>query len=159
MFERIISFLRELPESADKSQRLTVDDPRVAATALLIHVMGIDGRRDQQEQKRLREAVSSAYHISGSELKALLKAGEEAEAEAVDLYVFTSVLKRHLDEDARAEFIRLMWEIVLADGEVHELEDNVVWRVAELMGVSTRTRVLMRQKVRQEEEEGRTENE
>lgn len=158
MFERILSFLRELPESADKSRQLTVDDPRVAAAALLIHVMGVDGERDKQEQKRLKEALASAYHISGSELKALLKAGEEAEAEAVDLYIFTSVLKRNLDEDARAEFIRLMWEIVLADGEVHELEDNVVWRVAELLGVSTRTRVLMRQKAQREDEE-RTENE
>lgn len=157
MFDRIFAFLRELPEGDGRSRQLTADDPRVAAAALLIHVIGVDGKGDKQEQKRLKEVLSSAYHVSGSELKALLKAGEAAEAEAVDLYTFTSVLKRHLDEDARAEFIRLMWEIVLADGEVHELEDNVVWRVAELLGVSTRTRVMMRQRVRREE--GRAEDE
>jgi len=40
-----------------------------------------------------------------------------------------------------------MWEVVFSDGELHELEDNLVWRVAELIGVDTRTRVSMRQSV------------
>jgi hypothetical protein len=32
---------------------------------------------------------------------------------------------------------------------VHEFEENVVWRVAELLGVSTRDRVLLRREVRE----------
>lgn len=151
MFERILSFLKDLPAGDGGPQRLDVDDPRVAAAALLIHVMNADGERSAEEQKRLKETLSAAYNVKGPELKALMKAGEEAEAEAVDLYIFTSVLKNNLDEEARAEFIRLMWEIVYADGELHELEDNLVWRVAELIGVDTRTRVTMRQRVQQAE--------
>ena len=72
--------------------------------------------------------------------------GEQADQEAVDLYSFTSIIKRNLDEDARIKFIELMWEVVFADGVAHELEDNVVWRVAELIGVSTRDRVTMKQR-------------
>ena len=68
----------------------------------------------------------------------MLAAGERADNEAIDLYAFTSVLKRHLDAEARKAFIGLMWEIVYADGELHELEDNTVWRVAELIGVERR---------------------
>lgn len=154
MFERILSFLRDLPAGGDDREALSVEDPRVAAAALLIHVVGADGVRSPAEQARLKETLSSAYNLHGSELKALMKAAEEAEAEAVDLYIFTSVLKRHLGEEARAEFIRLMWEIVFADGEMHELEDNLVWRVAELIGVDTRTRVNMRQRVQQSEGNG-----
>ncbi len=33
----------------------------------------------------------------GAELEALVAAGERADNEAIDLYAFTSVLKRHLD--------------------------------------------------------------
>jgi len=36
---------------------------------------------------------------------------------------------------------------VLADGVVHEFEANLVWRAAELLGVSTRDRVLLRKAV------------
>ncbi|WP_173933437.1 TerB family tellurite resistance protein [Chelativorans sp. Marseille-P2723] len=152
MFERIFRFLKDLPGGEDRSRRPVEDDPRVAAAALLTHIMSADGIRSKDERARLKEALSRAYNVSGAELKVLMQAGEKAEAEAVDLYVFTSVLKRHLDEDARAEFIRLMWEVVFADGEMHELEDNLVWRVAELIGVDSRTRVTLRQKIRQEEE-------
>ena len=149
MFERFFSFLKQLP--GERGSRISRDDdPRVAAAALLVHVMDADGVRGEEERRRMKEALSSAYQIKGTELKELMKAAEEAEAEAVDLYTFTSVLMRHLDEDARAEFIRLMWEIVFADGEVHELEDNLIWRVAELLGVDARTRVTMRQKVQRE---------
>src|SRR5690606_3079838 len=130
---------------------LVDDDPRVAAAALLIHVMAADGVCSDEERARLKEALSRAYDVSGTELKTLLRAAEEAEADAVDLYSFTSVLKRHLDEKARADFIHLMWEVVFADGEMHELEDNLVWRVAELIGVDTRTRVTMRQRAQREE--------
>jgi hypothetical protein len=40
-----------------------------------------------------------------------------------------------------------MWEIVYADGKVNALEDNVIWRLADLFGVSSRQRVELRQRV------------
>ncbi|WP_309085061.1 TerB family tellurite resistance protein [Chelativorans sp.] len=151
MFERILSFLKDLPAGGRVAGQLGEDDPRVAAAALLIHVMAADGVCSDDERARLKEALARAYSIGGSELKALMQAAEEAEASAVDLYVFTSVLKRHLGEEARAHFIKTMWEIVFADGQVHELEDNLIWRVAELIGVDARTRVTMRQRVQRTE--------
>ena len=54
-------------------------------------------------------------------------------------------MKRKLDDASRHKIIEMMWEIVLADGTVTEFEENIVWRVAELLGVSTRDRVLLRQ--------------
>ena len=77
----------------------------------------------------------------------LFRSGEKAEREAIDLYAFTSVIKRRLNEASRVEFIELMWEMVYADGVVHELEDNIVWRVAELIGVGQHDRIAMRQRV------------
>jgi len=147
MFERVLSFLKDLPAGITGAGALHADDPRVAATALLYHVMNADGVRQDIEWERLKEVISQAYGVSGAELDALIAAGEKAEREAIDLYAFTSVLMRHLDEAARIEFIRLMWEVVYADGEVHELEDNIVWRVAELLGVDGHDRIAMRRQV------------
>lgn len=154
MFEHIFTFLKNLPGVAQNARFLTADDPRIAAAALLIHVINADGEKNAEEQAGLAAALSRAYNLHGAELKALMKAAQEAEASAVDLYVFTSVLVRHLDEDARVEFIRYVWEIVLSDGEMHELEENLVWRIAELIGVDSRVRVTMRQQVQREREGG-----
>jgi uncharacterized tellurite resistance protein B-like protein len=143
MFQRLFSFLQALPGGPD-APRVAADDPRIAAAALLFHVMAADGVQSENEQAVLRQALQTSYGLAGSELEAIMKAGEEAEREAVDLYAFTSVLQRELNEQQRVEFIALMWQIVFADGESHELEDNTVWRVAELMGVDRRARMELR---------------
>lgn len=145
MFERVLSFLRDLPEGS-RDRRRREDDPRVAASALLYHVMNADGVRQDAEWERFKAILSETYSIDGEELEALAKAGQQADDEAIDLYAFTSVLKRHLDIAARKAFIGLMWEIVYADGELHELEDNTVWRVAELIGVERQDRVEARRR-------------
>lgn len=148
MLDRLLNFLRRLPgDAGPETDGSGADDPRVAAAALMFHVIDADGVRDDAERQRLRQVLARAHDLSGSELEAVMRQGEAAEREAVDLYAFTSVLNRHLDEAARIEFIGVLWEMVYADGERHELEENVVWRVAELIGVSSRDRILMRQKV------------
>ncbi len=146
MLDLIRSFLAEL-QGSPRPKAGDLDDPRVAAAALMFHVIDADGIRDEGERARMRDLVSQAYSVRGAELDDLIATAEEAEREAVDLYAFTSVLMRDLGPEARLQFIRILWEMVYADGEAHELEDNVVWRIAELIGVDSRDRVAMRQKV------------
>ncbi len=146
MLDLIRSFLAEL-QGMPRPKVGDLDDPRVAAAALMFHVIDADGIRDAGERARMRDLVSQAYSVRGAELDDLIATAEEAEREAVDLYAFTSVLMRDLGPEARLQFIRILWEMVYADGEAHELEDNVVWRIAELIGVDSRDRIAMRQKV------------
>lgn len=144
MLDRLLSFLKDIPGAQAVSD--PSDDPRVAAAALMIHVMDADGIRRSGESTALRQSLSETYGLTGDALDALLAAGEKADQEAIDLYAFTSVLRRHLDATARVEFIGLMWDVVYSDGELHELEDNTVWRVAELIGVERQDRIAARQR-------------
>lgn len=151
MLDRLKAFFGSLSE---RSERVTLgaDDPRVAAAALMFHVIDADGVREEAERRRLREVLAEAYELSGEELDKVVSEGEAAGREAVDLFAFTSVLNRRLDDAAKVELIGLLWDMVYADGELHELEDNIVWRVAELIGVSTRDRVLERRRARDDSE-------
>ncbi len=67
-----------------------------------------------------------------------------ADRESVDLYRFTSQLLRSLDEDGRRRIVKMMWQMVYADGNLNEFEDNIVWRASDLLGISTRDRVELR---------------
>ena len=49
-----------------------------------------------------------------------------------------------LDQDGRKRIIEMLWEMAMADGVVHEFETNLIWRVAELLGVSAHDRVTLR---------------
>jgi uncharacterized tellurite resistance protein B-like protein len=41
----------------------------------------------------------------------------------------------------------MMWELAYADGQASEFEDNVVWRAADLLGVSSRDRIDLKHRV------------
>jgi uncharacterized tellurite resistance protein B-like protein len=46
------------------------------------------------------------------------------------------------------QFIGLLWTMAYADGRADELEDNTVWRIAELIGVDSRDRIAARQRIK-----------
>lgn len=145
MLEQIRAFLSGLGGD-DNSSRPDTSNPDVAAVALFYHVISADGVVDRAESETLRKMIAEEYADSSTSAEALLKAGEKADRESVDLYAFTSVLNRSLDLEGKAHFIELLWRLAYADGHRHELEDHVVWRIADLMGVSSRERVLARQR-------------
>jgi uncharacterized tellurite resistance protein B-like protein len=148
MLDRLISFLKNLPDAGPSGRALSADDPRVAAAALMVHVVNADGVIEEREKGKLRAVLAQAYSVNGIQLEELVAAGEAAERESIDLYAFTRVLKRELDGDGRLRFIGLLWEMAYADGRVDELEDNIVWRIAELIGVDSRDRVAARQRIK-----------
>ncbi|EDQ35181.1 hypothetical protein HPDFL43_18342 [Hoeflea phototrophica DFL-43] len=145
MLEQIRAFLSNLQGDNQRSGP-DASDPDVAAVALFYHVIGADGVVDEAEAEALKTMIAEEYADSGNSAKVLLEAGEAADRESVDLYSFTSVLNRSLDPEAKVHFIELLWRLAYADGHRHELEDHVVWRISDLMGVSSRDRVLARQR-------------
>jgi len=144
MFERFQAFFHNLTTDGGR-KGFDPDDPRVAVAALCMQVMEADGQIKDSEKKRLRKLLKEQYGLDGKQLDAVIAAGLEAESSAVDYYRFTSDLKRHLNTEQRLELIGILWDIVYADGERSEMEDDAIWRIAELLGVSARERIQKRQ--------------
>jgi uncharacterized tellurite resistance protein B-like protein len=142
---------RELADrfSGDKGPALSLreEELRLAAAALLVHASTIDGEVDATERRKLKTLLQVRFDLDGNEVHKLLDEAGLREVESVDLYRFTSVLCRELDQDGRRRIVEMLWEVAMADGVVHEFEANLVWRAAELLGVSTRDRVALRKAV------------
>lgn len=117
------------------------DDIRLAVAALLVHCMAVDGVVSEPERQTLRDLLIRNFTLSDTDLDTLIADATAAEREAIDLYRFTSVLKAQMSEEERIGVIEHLWQIVFADGESHEFEENLVWRVAELLGVHRRDRI------------------
>lgn len=149
MFDALKSFISELTGEAPAPRPFEAADYQLAAAALLVHIASIDGEFDDDERARIQQLVEERFGLPADEARALIADARESEREAVDLYRFTSVLKRRLDDDGRRQVVGMLWDMAHADGSVHEFEENVVWRVAELLGVSTRERVELRREVRE----------
>ena len=153
MFEALKKFIADTAGRPEGDDGFAQDDYRLATAALLIHVANVDGRIDPGERQRLREIIEQRFGLDAAATTRLIERAERSDKEAVDFFHFTNVLKRSLDDDGRHKIIEMMWDVVFVDGEVTEFEENVVWRIAALLGVSNRDRVMLRQKVADEPHE------
>ncbi len=147
MISALKQFLADLTGEPEP-KAIGADDARLAAAALLFHVTAIDGVVGDDERARLRVLLKERFGLGEEDLDDLMSAAETADREAVDLYGFTSVLKQRLDIAERERIVGQMWDLVYADGKVHEFEDNLIWRAAELLGVSSEVRIRLKQAAR-----------
>lgn len=141
MFEALTRLFGKPEAPAD------LHDPKLAVAALLVHLAAVDGSMQDAERKAIRGALMDHYDLDEASVDRLIREAARHDAEAVDFYKFTSGLTQ-LDMEDRIEIIRMMWTVVFADRQNHELEDNMVWRIAELIGVSSRDRTILRNQVR-----------
>ena len=147
MLAAIRQFFDRLTD-ADDTVDMGEEEVRLAVAALLYHVIAVDGVVTPAESATLGELLKSRFGLDIQTTRSLVAAAETADEEAVDLYRFTSLLKQRLDIADRERIIEMMWRLVFADGGMHEFEENVVWRVAELLAVPSQVRIRLKQAVR-----------
>jgi uncharacterized tellurite resistance protein B-like protein len=136
VFDAIKSFVADIASGDKQAQGFDDHDHRVALAALLLHAATVDGNFDQADRDKLHALLKQRFERAAA-----------ADREAIDLYHFTHVLNDSLDEAGRCRMIEMMWQIAYADGTASEFEDNLIWRVADLLGVSSTERIALRQRV------------
>jgi uncharacterized tellurite resistance protein B-like protein len=147
MLQALRELIAEVTDGGKHPDRFAEDDFRLAAVALLVHTATIDGTFAETERKRLHAIVKQQYSLDDDAANELIAEAVEVERRSIDLYQFTSKLNRTLDEKGRARIVEMMWQIVFADGLVSEFEDNLIWRAADLLGVSREERIALRERV------------
>jgi uncharacterized tellurite resistance protein B-like protein len=147
MLHAFKQFLSDLTAGEKEPARFGEGDYRLAAAALLIHAATIDGAMSAAEHNRLVAVLMLRFNLDETAANELVTAATQAEQQAVDLYHFTSLLNRSLDEAGRQQVIEMMWQVAQADGRVTEFEDNLIWRAADLLYVPQEARIALRQRV------------
>ena len=130
-----------------EGQSPAVSKLQLATAALLTRVATVHKEMSQARRAKLHAVLRSHFDLDDPATARLLQESAAVDRAAVDLYRFTRQLNQLLNDEGRRRFVRMMWEVVCADGRVNELEDNIIWRVADLLAVTTRQRVELRQQI------------
>ena len=121
MFRSIGEFIGEIAGGSRQPQAFGETDLRLAAAALLVHVVTLDQNFDAAEHAKLRDVLAYRFDLGIEEAEKLVQAALRADKEAVDLYRFTSVLNHHLDEEGRTRIVQMMFEVAYADGTLQRI--------------------------------------
>jgi uncharacterized tellurite resistance protein B-like protein len=146
LFDAIRNFVAELADG-DKPGGLDDRELRLSTAALLVHAAAIDGGISAAGRGQLTALLRPRFGLDDAATFELIEQAIVADQKAVDLHHFTRRLNESLDDKERLRMIEMMWTVAYADGTVSDYENNLIWRVADLLGVSTTERIALRNRV------------
>lgn len=111
---------------------------QLAAAALLAEAAREDGEVSAQEIDVICEVLADHFDLSPEDAKALAGEGEAAQARATGLFRFTRASVDTMNEPQREELVEMMWDVIYADGIVHEFEASLMRRICGLLHVTDR---------------------
>lgn len=124
---------RPAPEAPAAEPTPGAAELHVAACALLLEVAHIDGSYDPTEARRLEHALQRHFGLDDEGIAALLAAAEADRRESVDHFRYTRRLVEGYDLGQKMLLAEVMWQIILADGEVTDHEAWLARKLAHLL--------------------------
>ena len=147
MFGSLKTFIASLVNDAGLENRFENKDCWVATAALLIRVASVDGELSEAKRGKLHAVLKSNLGLDDLTSLQLVDDAVTADRGAIDLYHFTRQLNDVLDDEGRRRVVKMMWEVAYVDESMNEVASNIIWRVADLLGVPSRQRIELRQRI------------
>ena len=100
-------------------------------TALLVHVAKVDENYSEKEKNIIKNfIVSFSYNDKDSEN--ILQEAEKLESDSIQLFNFTSAIKKESLE-VKTEVIEHLWKIIISDQSVDQYESSLIRRICGLI--------------------------
>jgi len=109
-----------------------------AAAGLLIEAAMMDGTFEAAERTKISKLLIEHFDLPEDEVGEIIMSAEEANAELVEIYSITKVVRDHFDENERLRMIEMLWEVIYSDDVLDDFEINMMRRVGGLLYVSDR---------------------
>ena len=100
-------------------------------TALLVHVAKVDEIYTEKEKKIIKNFISS-FSFDQKECENILYEAEQLESDSIQLFNFTSAIKKESLE-VKKEIIEHLWKIIISDQSVDMYEASLMRRICGLI--------------------------
>jgi len=131
----------------DTPQTQPAHDLRLSVAVLLLEAARQDDTFDARERAMIEQLLTSRFDLSREKCAALMTAADARASQMVQLHGHTSQVAAEMTPEDRIHLIEMLWEVAYADGVLDPEEDLLIRRIAGLIYVSDRDRVLARQRV------------
>ena len=147
MWGKVKSFLFEREGRAENESGHSSEELNIAACALLAEAALIDGSYGEEEAVRIEELAQHHLGFDAQSVRKLLDEALKRAQQSVNLHGFISPLMKNFDHQQRVMLVEMLWDVVYADGELHDYEANLMRRVAGLLHVSDQESGAARKRV------------
>ncbi len=141
MFHQLVRLLQ-----APQPQR-QLPSTREAVAILLLEAACMDDTLGPEERVMIEHLLAQKFALSAEECAKLLADSEAQSARMTQLHPYTQAIFEQMPMEERTQLIEMLWEVAYADGILDPEEDSLIRRIAGLIYVTDRDRVLARKKV------------
>ena len=103
----------------------------IKITALLVHVAKVDELYTEKERGIIQSFIIS-FSYNEKDCKVILQDAEKLEADSIQLFNFTSAIKKESLE-VKTEIIEHLWKIIISDQSVDTYESSLMRRICGLI--------------------------
>ena len=103
---------------------------------LMIEAANTDGKITQEELNKISHSLINVFKEDPKIVEESLNKAIENKDNSKSLYFYTSKLNKSYTDDQKIKLIEVLWEIILADNELHDFETNLIRRLAGLLYIS-----------------------
>ena len=100
-------------------------------TALLVHVAKVDEIYTEKEKKIIKN-FNISFSFDQKECENILYEAEQLESDSIQLFNFTSAIKKESLE-VKKEIIEHLWKIIISDQSVDMYESSLMRRICGLI--------------------------
>ena len=100
-------------------------------TALLVHVAKVDEIYTDKERGIIKNFIMS-FSYNEKDCETILQDSEKLEADSIQLFNFTSAIKKESLE-VKTEIIEHLWKIIISDKSVDQYESSLMRRICGLI--------------------------
>ena len=128
----------------DAPAPVPANDLRLSVAVLLLEAARQDDSFDARERATIEALLSERFGLSQTECAALMAAAELRASQMTQLHGHTSHIAEAMTPDERIHLIEMLWDVAYADGVLDPEEDLLIRRIAGLISVGDRDRVMAR---------------
>ena len=103
---------------------------------LMIEAANTDGKITQEELNKISNSLINVFKEDPKIVEESLNNAFENKDNSKSLYFYTSKLNKSYTDDQKIQLLEILWEIILADNELHDFEANLIRRLAGLLYIS-----------------------
>ena len=103
---------------------------------LMIEAANTDGIITQEELNKISHSLINVFKEDTEMVEKSLGKAFENKDNTKSLYFYTSKLNKSYTDEQKIQLIEVLWEIILADNEMHDFETNLIRRLAGLLYIS-----------------------
>ena len=105
-------------------------------SGLMIEAANTDGEVTQEELNKISHSLINIFKEDPNIVEISLTKAFENKDNSKSLYYYTSKLNKSYSNEKKIKLIEVLWEIILADNEIHDFETNLIRRLAGLLYIS-----------------------